>query len=360
MPYLHFETIRGYEEMMSHIQIARNTRYARILPRAPPQMPAPKANRNARHSPTDTTTETTESVESHDTAEKKRPKWNNIAHRTEQLRLTFQNLKRQLALEAARKTKAGIEDLEKGKVTNTSSAAEIFLGGTSIEKKGKRADTVDMEISTEGQIKFQPAQIEASPQAKPDIRKDSQGDKIQKGKESHPFSKPDIVIPNQSASITDEGVNPHNNISQTTAASSSTAVNQFPSKEPGGDPDSPNSAATEKAKRGTQSSGTFGVPTRASTFKGKDKLADIPEGRQPRSEEASRGAGTAFEKFPRPEPRTTRVSLSRPDEILIKAYSSPSIPGQMPPLQLRRTLDQYFYTDLSNTHQRDTDQVVLR
>jgi hypothetical protein len=68
----------------------------------------------------------------------------------------------------------------------------------------------------------------------------------------------------------------------------------------------------------------------------------------------------SFERLSRPEPRNTRVSLSRLDEILIKAYSLPSSSGQMPPLQLRRTLDQYFYTDLSNTHQRDTDQVVLR
>ena len=49
-----------------------------------------------------------------------------------------------------------------------------------------------------------------------------------------------------------------------------------------------------------------------------------------------------------------------PDKDLIMAYLFPTNPGEIPPLQPRRTLDQYFYTHLESTSQRDADQVVYR
>ncbi|EPE36603.1 Ankyrin repeat-containing protein [Glarea lozoyensis ATCC 20868] len=49
-----------------------------------------------------------------------------------------------------------------------------------------------------------------------------------------------------------------------------------------------------------------------------------------------------------------------PNEHLIKGYLQSSRPGDAPPLQLRRTLDQYFYTHLESTSNRDSDQVVYR
>lgn len=55
-----------------------------------------------------------------------------------------------------------------------------------------------------------------------------------------------------------------------------------------------------------------------------------------------------------------KLALGNLDEHLIKAYLSPHKPGEMPPLQLRRTLDQYYYTHLASTEGRDADQVVLR
>ncbi|PGH34399.1 hypothetical protein GX50_02766 [[Emmonsia] crescens] len=47
------------------------------------------------------------------------------------------------------------------------------------------------------------------------------------------------------------------------------------------------------------------------------------------------------------------------DKHLVKGYLSPVNPADSP-LQLRRTLDQYFYTHLTNTTARDSGQVVYR
>jgi hypothetical protein len=58
--------------------------------------------------------------------------------------------------------------------------------------------------------------------------------------------------------------------------------------------------------------------------------------------------------------RKPRRVLRHLNEHLIKGYLYVPKPGEIPPLQLRRTLDQYFYTHLSNTDQRDRDQVVWR
>ncbi len=45
---------------------------------------------------------------------------------------------------------------------------------------------------------------------------------------------------------------------------------------------------------------------------------------------------------------------------LFRGYLKPYIPGGVPALQPRRTLDQYFYTHLDTTAHRDRDQVVYR
>jgi len=61
-----------------------------------------------------------------------------------------------------------------------------------------------------------------------------------------------------------------------------------------------------------------------------------------------------------PVKQKRKMNLGNLDAHLIKAYLSPNKPGEIPPLQLRRTLDQYYYTHLVNTAGRDSDQVVLR
>jgi len=45
---------------------------------------------------------------------------------------------------------------------------------------------------------------------------------------------------------------------------------------------------------------------------------------------------------------------------LIKGYLYRSVNWKLPPLQPRRTLDEYFYTHLESTLDRDQDQVVYR
>jgi hypothetical protein len=61
----------------------------------------------------------------------------------------------------------------------------------------------------------------------------------------------------------------------------------------------------------------------------------------------------------KPKARNPHISFDKVDEALVNAYLIPYNPGEAP-LQTRRTLDQYFYTHLSNTSQRDSDQVVYR
>jgi hypothetical protein len=117
--------------------------------------------------------------------------------------------------------------------------------------------------------------------------------------------------------------------------------------------------APEIPRERQDASQTFPIPSKAGTFKGKEELADIPEGSQPRKEDPGREPGLARDEFPHRE-RRARIAPGQLDELLIKAYSFSNAPGQLPPLQLRRTLDQYFYTHLLSTYERDTDQVVLR
>lgn len=45
---------------------------------------------------------------------------------------------------------------------------------------------------------------------------------------------------------------------------------------------------------------------------------------------------------------------------LIRAYLRTTLDWPTPPLHVRRTLDQYFYTTLDNTDARDQGQVVYR
>jgi hypothetical protein len=47
-------------------------------------------------------------------------------------------------------------------------------------------------------------------------------------------------------------------------------------------------------------------------------------------------------------------------KLLIQGYLKPDDEGNVPPLQIRRTLDHYFYSQLESTSRRDDDQVVLR
>jgi hypothetical protein len=64
-----------------------------------------------------------------------------------------------------------------------------------------------------------------------------------------------------------------------------------------------------------------------------------------------------------PKPLTSKEIPMSVDDLnnhLIKGYLYRSVNGKLPPLQPRRTLDEYFYTHLESTLERDQDQVVYR
>jgi hypothetical protein len=63
---------------------------------------------------------------------------------------------------------------------------------------------------------------------------------------------------------------------------------------------------------------------------------------------------------PIPETGTGYLTTDLLNENLIKGYLVSGEDKAIPPLQLRRTLDQYFYNHLKSTSQRDSDQVVYR
>ncbi|OJD27330.1 hypothetical protein ACJ73_01282 [Blastomyces percursus] len=75
---------------------------------------------------------------------------------------------------------------------------------------------------------------------------------------------------------------------------------------------------------------------------------DIPENVRQQTDAATKETNAGRTK--------PRVPL---DEHLVKGYLSPLNPADSP-LHLRRTLDQYFYTHLTNTAARDDGQVVYR
>ncbi|KAI0895389.1 hypothetical protein F4806DRAFT_80154 [Annulohypoxylon nitens] len=58
---------------------------------------------------------------------------------------------------------------------------------------------------------------------------------------------------------------------------------------------------------------------------------------------------------------TDQATISgRLHDILFQGYMKPGLGGEVPPLQIRRTLDHYFYSHLASTSARDRDQVIQR
>ena len=306
-------------------------------------------------------------------SERKRPKWKNILHRTEQLRSTFQDLKGKLSSKSAYLPKfrgisstdeegAEKQDLEKGTVKNTGSVINSHSAFTLDEHKANNSDSTGMEVTTAKIEKgIQVAEVEKSLEAESDIE-DSWEAKIPREKELDPPLNL-AISPDQTQPISDEKSNPPNDENQSILTPSFATVDQsIPGELDGGTKtvDPAATTATAAAGHGPQSKQNLKVPPRRATFRGKDRLANIPEESQSKTEDLSRGTGPSSEQDPRQEPRKARLSLGQLDEILIKAYSLPNNLGEPPPLQPRRTLAQYFYTHLSNTYHRDTDQVVLR
>ncbi|KAK2804519.1 hypothetical protein FQN50_006594 [Emmonsiellopsis sp. PD_5] len=82
----------------------------------------------------------------------------------------------------------------------------------------------------------------------------------------------------------------------------------------------------------------------------------IPEEATTRPDDSNQPPGATNIEANKPETTKARIPF---DEHLVKGYLSVTNPTASP-LQLRRTLDQYFYAHLSSTAERDSGQVVYR
>lgn len=387
MPYLHFETLRGYEEMVQHISAARNPQPTRFYGRREKRKSKYDSAQAPKNSPPKKISDADDAVAAKpaEAVEINGAKWMNILHWPGQLRFTFKDLKEKLSSKPAQIPKylgisaiddKGAEntDLEKGTVKNSGSAIIALRESTPREEKSKQSDSTSMEVTTASREKEIEAEREKRMEAKRDemeaerVENSTEAEKginvsadvNSKGEEADTLVK-STIIPDKAQPNTNEEAKPTNIASNVKHASSHRGRSKLtPEAREATKNDSPTAVTTEVIEQGPQSNRGFGVPSGASTFKGKDRLDDIPEENQSRPEDPSGGGGPSSEQPPEPEPRMHRIPSGQLDEMLIKAYSSPTNLGQMPPLQLRRTLDQYFYTDLQNTYQRDTDQVVLR
>jgi hypothetical protein len=371
MPYLHFETLRGYQEMAHHIWATKN-------PFPPGPLPGHMASRHGHHSRAKVSKRTKRetplvmirsknipeadapSMASTETVERTESTWKNILHRTEHFRSTLHDLKVKVSSKSTRLPKfLGIpsagekngqkEDLEKGTAKDTVSPLKPQPDSTPEERNvGKPQSARNDLATTEEEKDLQIAKIKKKDEDElhikdPKKEKDAEGD------------EPEVL-----ATAADVQTTPQNNEEHVSFSPEPATISQSPTAIPEAAQPDDNPTTPDEPRQGQHDNQNFAAPPRAGTFKGKDKLPDIPEGSQPRAEDPSREPRPAPEQFPRPEPRRARISLGQLDEILIKAYSLSSNPGQLPPLQLRRTLDQYFYTHLWSTYERDTDQVVLR
>lgn len=370
MPYLHFETLRGYKEMAWNTWIARNppippqlgpppghhfrgsARPKGLKKAKPPTIGAQLAMVRSKNIPE---ADDVVSTESDETIERKGSTWKTILHRTEHLRSTLQDLKGKLNSKSVHLPKfigkssvdeknAQKEDLEKGAGKDTVSAFDPNADSVPVapnESKGLESTTAETEKG------FQITKIERQGETESDL-KDSSKEKDGEGTKPGPLAAI-ATVQEQTQEQVNVSVHP-------------ATVNQSSTSPPEGaiPGESPIAAkATRQAQHGREN---FTAPPRSGTFKGKNKLAHIPEGSQPRTGDPARGAEPALAQRSRPEAAEARMLLGELDQQLIKAYSLPlpHIPGQFPPLQLRRTLDQYFYTHLPSTYERDTDQVVFR
>lgn len=95
----------------------------------------------------------------------------------------------------------------------------------------------------------------------------------------------------------------------------------------------------------------------------------LPEAaRRPDSAPGSRNSGSRHSHWrerapPRTveEPNDSTLSPGLLHKILVRGYLKPGEGDQkVPPLQIRRTLDHYFYSHLESMSRRDGDQVIQR
>lgn len=91
------------------------------------------------------------------------------------------------------------------------------------------------------------------------------------------------------------------------------------------------------------------------------KIDDRPSAADQRSDSASGSGHNSSRHSQLRSGLDTNNSPGSLHRILIEGYLKPGVEeGDVPPLQIRRTLDHYYYSHLESTSRRDSDQVVQR
>jgi hypothetical protein len=310
------------------------------------------------------------STRSDETESDKVPEWKNIFHRRGRLRSALQDLKDKassrsnklpkfLGISSADEKEAKKDDLEKGKGREPTLQVERFLASPADEQNAGHSESTRVDlVNTKREKNLQISRIER--------KEDDRGKTVTKNSIEDPStgsSVPLAIAPvagGETPMAATTQSEPENQDEQVGLSPSAAAVDLSPTEALKEAQSEPNPSTAEALGQGQENNQN---PPGADTFRGKDKLADITEERatimEARGEVPAPVPGRPRRADTRRAP-AARVPLGQLDEVLIKAYSLPNVFGQLPPLQLRRTLDQYFYTHLASTYERDMDQVVLR
>ena len=380
MPYLHFETLRGYEEMVHHISMAR-------APQGPqPEFEFAMKRRHPRRrkkpiGPAPTAFVRTKkkadsyeimSITSDESDEIKISGWRSIFHRTGRLRSTLQGRKGRTGLRSTTLPKVlGIfstvekdvkkDDLEQGKGRDSVPPQEPIPapahdGQNPGNDESRKIDLVDGENERPLQV----SNTKTKEEDKSVLIHVAEGYRID---HSAPKAISSVIGDEKTQEPTASGYEAQDKDAPAGVSSVAADVDLSPTTALEGDRLEQIQGTPETTKQVGHANRNSTSSPRADAYKGKATLADIPQGRPAATEDLGEMGADLPGQPRRPDPRRppiARVPLGQLDEVLIKAYSLPSDVGQLAPLQLRRTLDQYFYTHLASTHERDTDQVVLR
>ncbi|KAE9366832.1 hypothetical protein N431DRAFT_384803 [Stipitochalara longipes BDJ] len=378
MPYLHFETLRGYQEMAHHISVTRappgpphdqNFEFVRKKKKRPKETPpAPLAFVRPKRKPD---SDDAPSTKSDETDNIKAAGWKQIFKRTGRLRSTLQDLKGKassrstiltefLGISSTDEKDAKKDDLEKGKEGDIIPPLERLLTPSSEKQNVGKSESRKIDLVTaEREENLQLSRIDTKEENESAIKDSTKDHRID---DSVPLATAP-VIGSGTQVVTTTHLEPQNKEEQVGSSPSAAGVRLSPMTALEDAKSEQNLATAETSQQSKQSNQNFLSSPRSDTFKGKHKLADIPEEGPTTIEDVGDMTVPAPRQPRRSDPQrapTARVPLGQVDEVLIKAYSLPNELGQLAPLQLRRTLDQYFYTHLASTYERDTDQVVLR
>lgn len=258
------------------------------------------------------------STNSNESVERKGSTWKNILHRTGHLRLTFQDLKGKgnprsakfLGISSADENNPQNEDLEKGTAKDTVSPLGPHLDCTPDGQNAERSELTRTNMpATERRTMAESTRIERKYGGESAIAGSSKEEGVG-GDNTEILAT--AVIAKTNTSMDEEYLTP---------SPGPIAFNQLPDIVGEGTQPERIPTALEASRAGQHDNQNFVPPLRAGIFKGKDKLADIPEGSHPTTQHPSIEAMPAPEQLLRPEPPRARRPLVQLDELLIKVSS---------------------------------------